>query len=108
MSPTPEPPEPSDPSINPYDAPESSERAAPPPRRRGPGAGTVIVAVVVGLLFACVAFFVTCIGAVLVMDLAKASPDDMISMALFASILTAIAAFAFTVWGIIKLNEPYR
>lgn len=108
MSPTPEPPEPSDPSINPYDAPESTENAYRPPPRRRPGLGLVILAVVLGLIFACVGFFVTCIGVVFVTDLAKASPDDMISVALFASSITAIAAFAFTVWGIIKLNEPYR
>lgn len=109
MSATPEPPEPPDRSINPYNAPASynvpasSGHAAPQPPRRGPRTEILVLALGLGAYLGMAAFFITCNG--LVLPLAESTNQVFAFLMVLASCMTGIAVFCLTVWGILKANQ---
>lgn len=93
--------------VNPYVAPQVHD--APPFDRKKPGPvaiffGIVIALAMAGLTF-CVSFFFTCLGVMSV-----SNGPGVISEALVFLIagLTAIAAFALTLWGFLKVVRSMK
>ncbi len=99
----------SEPEPNPYEVSPFAELAASPDQRSKPGPVAVVFSVILGLVVAiamfCVTFFVTCLGVSSVREL-----DNEFGFFIMCAIagLTAIAAFLFTYWGIMKLVRMFK
>ncbi|HQX52619.1 MAG TPA: hypothetical protein PK992_18830 [Planctomycetaceae bacterium] len=103
----PTPPEP--PDSNPYVVSEVTDRVIDPLRSRQPGLVAIFFSVVVGLVVACLTFgatfFVTCLG----LTSTTSMNNEFGVLAVFGIAgLTAIAAFVFTLWGVLKIVRAMK
>jgi hypothetical protein len=94
---------------NPYIAPQVTDIAASVTPRQKPSTVAVVISVVLGIVVAVlvfgVSFFFTCLGVMSVRSLDN--EFGMVVTFLVAS-LTAVAAFVFTVWGLLKIVRALK
>ena len=99
------------PEQNPYEATQVAEMATSVTDRQKPGTVAVAFSVVLGLVLAVIAFgvsfFATCVGldGIGAVDVDSASGTAFL---LLVAGLTAVAAFALTVWGLLKIMRAMK
>ena len=102
--------EPQQPEENPYEVAQVAEIATSLTDRQKPGAVAVAFSVVLGLVAAVIAFgvsfFATCVGLDSIGAVDVNSELGIVFLFLVAG-LTAVAAFVFTVWGLLKFVRAF-
>ena len=103
--------EPQQPEQNPYEATQVAEMATSVTDRQKPGTVAVAFSVVLGLVLAVIAFgvsfFATCVGLV---GIGAVDVDSALGLAFLFLVagLTAVAAFVFTVWGLLTIVRALK
>ena len=98
----------STPEPNPYEVSPFTDPAASPDPRSKPGPVAVVFSVILGLLVAGVVgiatFLATCLGTYEYTRVENTS----FAIAIPVAVLTAIAMFLFTYWGLLKLVRMFK
>lgn len=99
----------SQPDENPYLATEVAEIATSVSDRSKPGAVVIVFSVMTGLAVAVLTFvatfFITCLGVISIDS--RGSEFGMVMVFVISGVTTA-AAFAFTVWGCLKIGRSLK